>query len=120
MNQVFKDTGLIFQETSLTMSLEEGQQTTGEILTTQKIVEIEKRSILTGFIILRKAKGNQTLLGTDFLSLAGLVLDVKNACWCFWDNPTHKYPFGEELDTSFIAEKISSNTCQIREGQGES
>ncbi|GFX70858.1 hypothetical protein TNCV_1338201 [Trichonephila clavipes] len=66
-----------------------------------------------------QAKGNRTLLGTDFLSSAGWVLDVKNTCWYFWDNPTHKYPFGEELDTPYIAEKMSSNTCQVREGVGE-
>ncbi|GFY69722.1 uncharacterized protein TNIN_52031 [Trichonephila inaurata madagascariensis] len=66
-----------------------------------------------------QAKGNRTLLGTDFLSSAGLVLDVKNTCWYYWDNPTHKYQFGEELDTPSIAEKMSSNTCQLRE-EGES
>ncbi|GFR10336.1 uncharacterized protein TNCT_559541 [Trichonephila clavata] len=86
-------------ETTLAMSLEDGQQTTGEALTTQVMIEIEGRSVLTRFIILPKAKGNRILLGTDFLSSAGLVLDVENACWYFWDNPTHKYPFGEELDT---------------------
>ncbi|GFU02588.1 uncharacterized protein NPIL_573431 [Nephila pilipes] len=85
MYQVFKDKELIFQETTLAMSLADGQQTTG----------------------------------TDFLSSAGLILDVKNACWYFWDNPTHKYPFGEELDTPSIAE-MSSNTCQLKEGKGES
>ncbi|GFU16853.1 SCAN box domain-containing protein [Trichonephila clavipes] len=83
------------QETTLAMSLADGQQTTGEALTNQVMVEIEGRSVLTEFIILPKAKGNRTLLGTDFLSSAGLVLDVKNTCWYFWDNPTHKYPFGE-------------------------
>ncbi|GFW96977.1 integrase catalytic domain-containing protein [Trichonephila clavipes] len=62
------------------------------------------------------ADGQQTT-GTDFLSSAGLVLVVKNTCWYFWDNPTHKYPFGEELDTPSIVEKMSSNTCQIREGE---
>ncbi|GFS71468.1 hypothetical protein TNCV_5051691 [Trichonephila clavipes] len=82
------------QETTLAMSLADGQKTTGEALTTQEMVEIEGRSILTKFIILPKAKGNRTLLGTDFLSSAGLVLDVKNANWYFWDNPTHKFPFG--------------------------
>ncbi|GFY64789.1 transposon Tf2-9 polyprotein [Trichonephila inaurata madagascariensis] len=102
------------------MSLADGQQTTGEALTTQVMVEIEGRSVLTKFIILPKAKGNRTLLGTDFLSSAGLVLDVKNANWDFWDNPTHKYPFGEELDTPSIAEKMSSNAFQLREGEGES
>ncbi|GFX60912.1 uncharacterized protein TNCV_2275451 [Trichonephila clavipes] len=89
--------GIKGRETTLAMSLADGQQTTGESLTTQVMVEIEGRSVLTKFIILPKAKGNRTLLGTDFLSSAGLVLDMKNTCWYFWDNATHKYPFGEEL-----------------------
>ncbi|GFT31321.1 uncharacterized protein TNCV_607681 [Trichonephila clavipes] len=118
MFQIFKDKGLLFQETTLAMSLADGQQTIGKALTTQVMVEIEGRSVLTKFIILPKAKGNRTLLGTDFLSSAGLVLDVKNTCWYFRDNPTHKYPFGEELDTPSIVEKMSSNTCQLREGEG--
>ncbi|GFV70259.1 retrovirus-related Pol polyprotein from transposon 17.6 [Trichonephila clavipes] len=118
MFQIFKDKGLLFQETTLAMSLADGQQTTGEAVTTQVMVEIEGRSVLTKFIIIPKAKGNRTLLGTDFLSSAGLVLDVKNTCWYFWDNSTHKYPFGEELDTPSIVEKMSSNTCQLREGEG--
>ncbi|GFW28334.1 uncharacterized protein TNCV_4640011 [Trichonephila clavipes] len=118
--QIFKNKGLLFRETTLAMSLADGQQTTGEVLTTQVMVEIEGRSVLTKFIILPKAKRNRTLLGTDFLSSAGLVLDVKNTCWYFWDNPTHKYPFGEELDTPSIVEKTSSNTCQLTEGEGES
>ncbi|GFW10304.1 retrovirus-related Pol polyprotein from transposon 17.6 [Trichonephila clavipes] len=101
------------------MSLADDQQTTGEALTTQVMLEIEERSVFTKFIILPKAKENRTLLGTDFLSSAGLVLDVKNTCWYFWDNPTHKYPFDEELDTLSIVEKMSSNTCQLREGEGE-
>ncbi|GFX42516.1 hypothetical protein TNCV_1520791 [Trichonephila clavipes] len=117
MFQIFKDKGLLFQETTLAMSLADGQQTTGEALTTQVMVEIEGRSVLTKFIILPKATGNRTLLGTDFLSSAGLVLDVKNTFWYFWNNPTHKYSFGEELDTPSIVEKMSSNTCQLREGE---
>ncbi|GFS96739.1 retrovirus-related Pol polyprotein from transposon 297 [Nephila pilipes] len=118
MYQVYKDKGLIFQETTLAMSLADGQQTTGEVFTTQVMIEIEGRSVLTKFIILPKAKGNRTLLGTDFLSSAGLILDVKNASWYFWDNPTHKYQFDKELDTPSIAE-MSSNTCQFKEGEGE-
>ncbi|GFW00956.1 retrovirus-related Pol polyprotein from transposon 412 [Trichonephila clavipes] len=83
------------------------------------MIEIEGRSVLAKFIILTKANGNRTLLGTDFLSSAGLVLDVKNTCCYLWDNPTLKYPFGEELDTPSIVEKISSNTCQLKEGECE-
>ncbi|GFT44578.1 retrovirus-related Pol polyprotein from transposon 17.6 [Nephila pilipes] len=75
------------------MSLADGQQTTGEVFTIQVMIEIGGRSVQTKFIIFPKAKGNRTLLGTDFLSSAGLILDVKNACWYFWDNPTHKKRF---------------------------
>ncbi|GFU75033.1 retrovirus-related Pol polyprotein from transposon 297 [Trichonephila clavipes] len=74
MFQIFKDKGLLFQETTLAMSLTNGQQTT----------------------------------------------DVKNICWYFWDNPAHKNLFGEELDTPSIVEKMSSNICQLRKGEGES
>ncbi|GFU21620.1 hypothetical protein NPIL_312591 [Nephila pilipes] len=92
------------------MSLTDGQQTTGEVFTTQVMIEIEGKSVLTRFIILPKANGNRTLQRTDFLSSSSLILEGKNACWYFWDNPTHKYPFGEELDTPSIVEKMSSNT----------
>ncbi|GFX74285.1 CCHC-type domain-containing protein [Trichonephila clavipes] len=118
MSQIFKDKGLLFQETTLAISLEDGQNTPGEALLIQVMVEIEARSVSTEFRILPKAKGTRILLGTDFLSSAGLVLDVKNTCWYFWNNPTHKYPFGEELNTPSIVEKMSSSTCQLREGVG--
>ncbi|GFV29941.1 retrovirus-related Pol polyprotein from transposon 297 [Trichonephila clavipes] len=70
MFHIFKDKGLLFQETTLAMSLANAQQTTGEALTTQVMVEIEGRSVLTKFVIL--AKGNRSLLGTDFLNYTGI------------------------------------------------
>ncbi|GFT02062.1 retrovirus-related Pol polyprotein from transposon opus [Trichonephila clavipes] len=120
MYQVFKDKGLIFQEITLAMSLADGQQTTGEALTTQVMVEIEWRSVLTKFIIL-KDKGKQNSSRNRFPQFCRFRSRCEEyLCWYFWDNPTHKYPFGEELDTPSIAEKMSSNTCQLREGEGES
>ncbi|GFW30466.1 uncharacterized protein TNCV_454041 [Trichonephila clavipes] len=44
MLQIFKDKGILFQETTLAMSLADGQQTTGEALTTQVMVENGGRS----------------------------------------------------------------------------
>ncbi|GFV34247.1 uncharacterized protein TNCV_991681 [Trichonephila clavipes] len=88
MFQIFKDKGLLFQETTLAMSLVDGQQTTDEALTTQ------------------------------FCWFGSRCEEY--TCWYFWDNPTHKYPFGEELDPPSIVKKMSSNTCQLREGEGES
>ncbi|GFU76760.1 hypothetical protein TNCV_4466981 [Trichonephila clavipes] len=60
------------------MSLADGQQTTGEALTTQVMVEIEGRSVLTKFIISPKGKGNRTLLGTDFLSSADMLQTLES------------------------------------------
>ncbi|GFV16796.1 hypothetical protein TNCV_3362931 [Trichonephila clavipes] len=61
----------------------------------------------------------QNSSGKGFLSSSGLVLYVKNTYWYFWDNLTHKYAFGEELDTPSTAD-MSSNTCRLRERDGES
>ncbi|GFU18261.1 hypothetical protein TNCV_1212031, partial [Trichonephila clavipes] len=84
-------------ETTLAMSLADGQQTTGEGPHNPSNGRNLRRLVLTKFIILPKAKGNRNTSRNRFLSSAGLVLDVKNTCWYFWDNPTHKYPFGEKL-----------------------
>ncbi|GFX98466.1 uncharacterized protein TNCV_4002351 [Trichonephila clavipes] len=85
MFQIFKDKGLLFRETTLAMSLADGQQTTGEALTTQ-FCWFGSRCEEYLLVLLRQ----------------------------FY----HKYPFGEELDTPSIVEKMSSNTCQLREGEG--
>ncbi|GFU86484.1 transposon Tf2-8 polyprotein [Trichonephila clavipes] len=50
------------KKTTLAMILADGKQSTGEAFTTQVMVEIEGRSVMTKFIILPKAKGNRTLL----------------------------------------------------------
>ncbi|GFS32112.1 hypothetical protein NPIL_515521 [Nephila pilipes] len=88
------------------MSLSNGQQTTGEVLTTQVMIEIDGRSVVTRFIILPKAKGNRIQLGTDFLSSAGQILDVKNAC-C-----SHRYNRWQETKTNISesAEIACSNS----------
>ncbi|GFU04390.1 hypothetical protein NPIL_64021 [Nephila pilipes] len=66
------------------MSLADGQQTTDE---------------------------KKSLQGADFLSSAGLVLDLNNAWWYYWKIPTHSYSFDEEWDFRSIAKKMFSNTC---------
>ncbi|GFV37818.1 uncharacterized protein TNCV_4409771 [Trichonephila clavipes] len=75
MLQIFKDKGLLLQETTLAMSLAE------------------------------QVRPSQPKCEEYLLVLLG--------------QSTHKYPFGEELDTPSIHENVSSNTCQLREGEGE-
>ncbi|GFY77489.1 hypothetical protein TNIN_109001 [Trichonephila inaurata madagascariensis] len=99
------------------MSLADGQQTTGEAFTTQVIVEIDGKSVLTKFIIIPKTKGNRTLLGTDLCSSDGLILDVMNACWFFWETIIPTSTHLVKNWTPSKSEKMSCNTCQLREGE---
>ncbi|GFU06887.1 hypothetical protein NPIL_304211 [Nephila pilipes] len=68
MYYVFKHKGLSSLEANLTMSLADNQQTMVEAVSTQVVVNVERRSVLTRFITLLEGKRNRTLLGTDFLS----------------------------------------------------
>lgn len=117
---LFKENNLPFQKTELTLHLANGSQTVEKCLTTQVPVYLEGRKIITNFIILPNATKNRTLLGTDFLETAGVVLDLANKNWFFHDKPKEKYPFGEELPLTPVQseEQIQSNICQLREEEG--
>ncbi|KAF8788456.1 hypothetical protein HNY73_006500 [Argiope bruennichi] len=55
---------------------------------------------LTTELTLPKAKGNRTLLGTDFLGKAGIVLNLKHKNWHFYGDQTRKIPFREDIPVS--------------------
>ncbi|GFY60081.1 hypothetical protein TNIN_356041 [Trichonephila inaurata madagascariensis] len=56
----------------------------------------------------------RSLLASSHLYEANTVVSA------FWDNPIQKFPLGKELDTPSIAEKMSSNICQLKDGEDES
>ncbi|GFU20636.1 hypothetical protein NPIL_579921 [Nephila pilipes] len=55
-----------FHQTRLTMSLADGHKSEVEINTTNVVIRLEERIILTPLIALPFAKRNSTLLGMDF------------------------------------------------------
>ncbi|GBL95055.1 hypothetical protein AVEN_17366-1 [Araneus ventricosus] len=97
-----------------------GSQTNMEAYTAPVSIDIEGRTVPIEMLALPKAKGNRTLLGTDFLEKSGIVLDLKNKSWYFSDKPHHKIYFKEDLDVNSLqaAGSIIANSCQLREDEG--
>ncbi|GBN46857.1 Retrovirus-related Pol polyprotein from transposon opus, partial [Araneus ventricosus] len=102
------------------MVLADGSQTNMEAYTAPVSIDIEGRTVPIEMLALPKAKGNRTLLGTDFLEKSGIVLDLKNKSWYFSDKPHHKIYFKEDLDVNSLqaAGSIIANSCQLREDEG--
>ncbi|GBN08553.1 hypothetical protein AVEN_239110-1, partial [Araneus ventricosus] len=97
----------------------DGSQTNMEAYTAPVSIDIEGRTVPIEMLALPKAKGNRTLLGTDFLEKSGIVLDLKNKSWYFSDKPHHKICFKEDLDVNSLqaAGSIIANSCQLREDE---
>ncbi|GBO14770.1 hypothetical protein AVEN_44482-1 [Araneus ventricosus] len=114
-----RERGVDFQKMEVTMVLADGSQTNMEAYTAPVSIDIEGRTVPIEMLALPKAKGNRTLLGTDFLEKSGIVLDLKNKSWYFSDKPHHKICFKEDLDVNSLqaAGSIIANSCQLCEDE---
>lgn len=95
--EILKSKGVQFRGETLTMCLADGQKNVVDALVTKIVVTIEGRAVPIDIIALPEVKGNRTLLGMDFLSKAGIVLDIRNRKWHFQDNFRRKFPFSEDI-----------------------
>ncbi|GBO12081.1 Retrovirus-related Pol polyprotein from transposon 297 [Araneus ventricosus] len=104
----------------VTMALADGSRITMDAYTAPVSIDIEGRTVSIEMLALPKAKGNRTLLGTDFLEKSGIVLDLKNRRWYFSDKPHHKICFKGDLDVNSLqaAGSIIANSCHLREDEG--
>ncbi|GBL77394.1 Transposon Ty3-I Gag-Pol polyprotein [Araneus ventricosus] len=84
------------------MALADGSRITMEAYTAPMSIDIERRTVSIEMLALPEAKGNRTLLGTDFLKKSGIVLDLKNKSWYFSDKLHHKISFKEDLDVNSL------------------
>lgn len=57
-----------------------------EVFTTTLEVRLETKTITTPFLIFPHANNNETLLGIDFITAAGVLIDFKNELWYFSGN----------------------------------
>ncbi|KAF8785925.1 Retrovirus-related Pol polyprotein like [Argiope bruennichi] len=82
--------------------------------------EVEGTVISTKLIVLPEAKGNRTLLGTDILQSAVIVLDVPNGKWHFSEKPQIQYSIYKvpsNTDSCLVAdskEKIAETSSSIQ------
>ncbi|GFW41429.1 hypothetical protein TNCV_465201 [Trichonephila clavipes] len=75
------------------MTLADGRTQTTEILTTSVGISIQGKVIPTELLFLKNARGNRTLLGIDFLTAAGIVLDLQRKQWYFTETSHRKDNF---------------------------
>ncbi|GBM20388.1 hypothetical protein AVEN_222096-1 [Araneus ventricosus] len=98
-----------FKPKTVSLTLADGTQSNVAALTTVVDLKVEGKVVPIELIVLPEAKGNRTLLGTDFLQSAGIVLDVLNGKWHFCENPQIQYPFYKVPSKNANSKSISDS-----------
>ncbi|GFY35736.1 retrovirus-related Pol polyprotein from transposon 17.6 [Trichonephila clavipes] len=102
------------------MTLADGRTQATEILTTSVDIGIQGNVIATELILLKYAKGNRTLLGIDFLTAAGIALDLQRKQWYFTETSHRKYNFQKAPPNinALLTVDTKPHPCQLRENEG--
>ncbi|GFS66858.1 retrovirus-related Pol polyprotein from transposon 17.6 [Trichonephila clavipes] len=117
---LLKQKGLNFEEKTMQMTLADGRTQTTEILTTSVDISIQGKVIPTELLILKNARGNRTLLGIDFLTAAGIVLDLQRKQWYFTETSHRKYTFVKAPPNinALLTVDPEPHLCQLRKNEG--
>ncbi|GFW77432.1 retrovirus-related Pol polyprotein from transposon 17.6 [Trichonephila clavipes] len=117
---LLKQKGLNFEEKTMQMTFADGRTQTTEILTTSVDISIQGKVIPTELLILKNARGNRTLLGIDFLTAAGIVLDLQRKQWYFTETSHRKYNFVNAPPNinALLTVDPEPHLCQLRKNEG--
>ncbi|GFT68898.1 transposon Tf2-6 polyprotein [Trichonephila clavipes] len=117
---LLKQKGLNFEEKTMQMTLADGRTQTTEILTTSVDISIQGKVIPTKLLIVKNARGNRTLLGIDFLTAAGIVLDLQRKQWYFTETSHRKYNFVKAPPNinALLTVDPEPHLCQLRKNEG--
>ncbi|GFS74911.1 retrovirus-related Pol polyprotein from transposon 297 [Trichonephila clavipes] len=117
---LLKQKGLNFEEKIMQTTLADGRTQTTEILTTSVDISIQGKVIPTELLILKNARGNRTLLGIDFLTAAGIVLDLQRKQWYFTETSHRKYNFVKAPPNinALLTVDPEPHLCQLRKNEG--
>ena len=74
---ILKKQGVIFTHSSLMMTLADSNKTKREIQTTKVNIRFGSRVLPQNLVAIAEAKGNNTLLGIDFLESCRIVNNLK-------------------------------------------
>ncbi|GFV26769.1 uncharacterized protein TNCV_5000531 [Trichonephila clavipes] len=117
---LLKQKGLNFEEKTMQMTLADGRTQTTEILTTSVDISIQGKVIPTELLILKNARGNRTLLGIDFLTATGIVLDLQRKQWYFTETSHRIYNFVKAPPNinALLTADPEPHLCQLRKNEG--
>ncbi|GFW58883.1 retrovirus-related Pol polyprotein from transposon 17.6 [Trichonephila clavipes] len=117
---LLKQKGLNFEEKTMQMTLADGRTQTTEILKTSVDISIQGKVIPTELLTLKNARGNRTLLGIDFLTAAGIVLDLQRKQWYFTETSHRKYNFVKAPPNinALLTVDPEPHLCQLRKNEG--
>ncbi|GBO32369.1 Retrovirus-related Pol polyprotein from transposon 17.6 [Araneus ventricosus] len=104
-----------FKPKAVSLTLTVGTQNNVAAFTTVVDLKVEGKVVPTELIVLPEAKGNRTLLGTDFLQSAGIVLDIVNGKWHFCENPQIQSPFYKVPSKNENSKSISDSEKRSEE-----
>lgn len=100
------DTGHPFEDILATVTLADGSRQTKTICRTATTIKLGGRTIPIQFVVLPEARGNQTLLGADFIKSAGIIPNLIQDAWCFAD----------DLSKWFLFDYIQAGPNEITHG----
>ncbi|KAF9798476.1 hypothetical protein SFRURICE_012504 [Spodoptera frugiperda] len=92
LHRILVNSGVRFTETRRFVRLADGTQGWRNLLSAETDVIIVGRRVRCQFLVL-PGRNVRTLLGVDFLTRAGMVIDVARRKWSFSDNPKRRYDF---------------------------
>ncbi|XP_050559926.1 uncharacterized protein LOC126912318 [Spodoptera frugiperda] len=92
LHRILVNSGVRFTETRRFVRLADGTQGWRNLLSAETDVIIVGRRVRCQFLVL-PGRNVRTLLGVDFLTRAGMVIDVARRTWSFSDNPKRRYDF---------------------------
>ncbi|XP_050553710.1 uncharacterized protein LOC126911298 [Spodoptera frugiperda] len=115
---ILTSVGVQFHEAERTIGLAIGSRQTKTVLTATVPVILEGRQIDTEFIVF-PGESTRTLLGRDFITKAGVTLDLSQESWFFADNPEQIFPLVQSFSlnsTELMQADISDVALRDAEG----
>ncbi|UYV63245.1 hypothetical protein LAZ67_2003535 [Cordylochernes scorpioides] len=118
--RLLKDNGVKFIPNITGIKLGDGEEKIVDILTATVDIHVKGKKVPTSLMVLTNARGNRTLLGTDFLKAAGIVLDIPMGKWYFSESPRIKFDFIRNPPNIAALLAVSENVspCHLRKDEG--
>lgn len=95
LKRIMEFKGCKFDNIDCQTTLADGSTSIRKFFTTNCKIGIGGRSLDITFLIFPEEKNNRTLIGTDFMEQAGIVLNMGQQYWYFENCPTQVFDFAE-------------------------